>query len=80
MLKIIADIFTGRPNPAWVLTDEQEARTVVRELAQNRTLNQSTGDSYTRLHRYGDITRLHRPPRVPMERRTPARLPQPLRN
>jgi hypothetical protein len=38
MLKITADVFSGRPNPAWVLTDEQEARTVLRELAQNRTL------------------------------------------
>jgi transcriptional regulator with XRE-family HTH domain len=31
-----------------------------------RGLNQSTGDSYTRLHRYGDITRLHGLPSVPM--------------
>jgi len=38
MLKIMADVFSGRPNPAWVLTDEQEARTVLREFAQNRTL------------------------------------------
>jgi len=38
MLKIMADVFSGWPNPAWVLTDEQEARTILRELAQNRTL------------------------------------------
>ena len=38
MLKIMADVFSGRPNPAWVLTDEQEARTILREFAQNRTL------------------------------------------
>ena len=38
MLKIMADVFSGRPNPAWVLTDEPEARTILRELAQNRTL------------------------------------------
>ena len=31
-----------------------------------RSLNQSTGDSYTRLHRYGDITHLHGLPSVPM--------------
>lgn len=38
MLKIMADVFSGRPNPAWVLTDEPAARTIWRELAQNRTL------------------------------------------
>jgi putative tryptophan/tyrosine transport system substrate-binding protein len=35
------------------------------ELSEKR-LNQSTGDSYTRLHRHGDITRLHGLPSVPM--------------
>lgn len=36
MLKVTADMFSGRPNPSWVVTDEQEVRTVLRELTQNR--------------------------------------------
>jgi hypothetical protein len=32
MLKIMADVFSGRPNPAWMLTDKQEVRTILREL------------------------------------------------
>ena len=38
MLQIMADVFLGRPNPVWMLTDAREARTILRELAQNRTL------------------------------------------
>jgi hypothetical protein len=35
MLKVTADIFSGRPNPTWVV-DGQEAQAVLRELALNR--------------------------------------------
>lgn len=34
MLRISADVFSGRPNPSWVLTDESEARATLRALAQ----------------------------------------------
>jgi hypothetical protein len=35
MLKVTADIFSGRPNPTWIV-DGQEAQAVLRELALNR--------------------------------------------
>lgn len=38
MLQITADVFSGRPNPSWILTEEKEARVVLKELAQNRNL------------------------------------------
>lgn len=38
MLRITADVFSGRPNPSWVLTDEKEARATLKELAQNRSI------------------------------------------
>lgn len=31
MLKITADLFSGRPNRSWVVTDDQEARAILRE-------------------------------------------------
>ena len=38
MLQITADVFSGRPNPVWVVTDEQEARATIRELLKDRGL------------------------------------------
>jgi hypothetical protein len=38
MLRITADVYSGRPNPSWILTDEKEARAVLREIAQNRQI------------------------------------------
>src|SRR4051794_19584907 len=38
MLQITADAFAGRPASAWVITDEQEARTTLKELAKERSL------------------------------------------
>jgi hypothetical protein len=38
MLQITADVFSGRPNPSWILSDEKEARTVLRELSLNRRI------------------------------------------
>jgi hypothetical protein len=36
MLQITADVFSGRPNPAWVVSDEGEARAALRELSGDR--------------------------------------------
>jgi hypothetical protein len=38
MLQITADVFSGRPNPAWIITDEREARTTLKELAKEQSL------------------------------------------
>ncbi|MFN8493783.1 MAG: hypothetical protein U0350_39640 [Caldilineaceae bacterium] len=38
MLQITADVFSGRPNPTWTVTDEKEAKAILKELAQNPTL------------------------------------------
>ncbi|MBN1372710.1 MAG: hypothetical protein JW987_12285 [Anaerolineaceae bacterium] len=38
MLLITADIFSGRPNPGWTLTDEKLVKTALREIARNRDL------------------------------------------
>jgi hypothetical protein len=38
MLRITADVFSGRPNPSWLIEDEAEARAALRELARNRDL------------------------------------------
>jgi hypothetical protein len=38
MLQITADMFSGRPNPTWIVADEQEARSVLKELADRRSL------------------------------------------
>lgn len=38
MLRITADIFSGRPAPEWIITDEQEARTMLKEIAKNRSI------------------------------------------
>lgn len=36
MLQITADAFSGRPNPSWIVTDEAEARAMLRELVRDR--------------------------------------------
>ena len=38
MLRITADVFSGRPNPSWILSDEKEARATLKEVAQIRSL------------------------------------------
>lgn len=38
MLRITADVFSGRPDPSWVITDETEARTTLRDLTAERDL------------------------------------------
>ena len=38
MLRITADVFSGRPAPEWIITDEQEARTTLKEIAKNRSI------------------------------------------
>lgn len=38
MLRITADVFSGRPAPEWIITDEQEARTTVKEIAKNGSI------------------------------------------
>ena len=43
MLQITADIFSGRPNPTWVVGDETEARATLRELVRDRSLLTESG-------------------------------------
>ena len=38
MLQVTADIFSGRPNPSWIVSDEKEARAVLTEIARSRDL------------------------------------------
>lgn len=38
MLRITADVFSGRPNPEWIITDEQEVRATLKEIAKNRNV------------------------------------------
>ena len=38
MLRITADVFSGRPAPEWIITDEQEARTTLKEIAKNGSI------------------------------------------
>jgi hypothetical protein len=38
MLRITADIFSGRPAPEWIITDEEEARTMLKEIAKNPSI------------------------------------------
>jgi hypothetical protein len=38
MLQVTADVFSGRPNPIWIIADDKEARAVLKEIAQNRSL------------------------------------------
>ena len=37
MLRVTADIFSGRPNPSWTVTDEAEARATLRDLGREGT-------------------------------------------
>jgi hypothetical protein len=36
-LQITADVYSGRPNPAWIITDEHEANATLKELARERS-------------------------------------------
>jgi hypothetical protein len=38
MLKITADVFSGRPNPVWLVDDENEARAALDALTRERSL------------------------------------------
>ncbi len=38
MLQVTADVFSGRPNPSWTVTNEKEVRAVLKEIARNREL------------------------------------------
>ena len=38
MLRVTADIFSGRPNPVWTVTDEKEVQAVLKEITRNRGL------------------------------------------
>jgi hypothetical protein len=38
MLRVIADIFSGRSNPVWTVTDEKEVQAVLKEVARNREI------------------------------------------
>lgn len=38
MLMITADMFSGRPNPSWILTDDSEICALLKEVSQNREI------------------------------------------
>jgi len=38
MLQVTADVFSGRPNPAWLITDDKEVRAVLGEMSRSRDL------------------------------------------
>ncbi|NOG70425.1 hypothetical protein [Roseicella sp. DB1501] len=38
MLQVTVDVFSGRPNPSWVVADEAEARSLLREFSRERPL------------------------------------------
>ena len=38
MLKITADLYSGRANPEWIISDEQEIRATLREIANNASV------------------------------------------
>lgn len=38
MLQVTADVFSGRSNPTWVVTNEREVRAVLREVTRDRAL------------------------------------------
>lgn len=38
MLHVTADMYSGRPNPSWLATDDKEIRAALRELGKNRSL------------------------------------------
>src|SRR3954469_23419026 len=38
MLRITTDVFSGRPDPSWIITDETEARATLRDLLRDRQL------------------------------------------
>ena len=38
MLRVTADIFSGRPDPSWIVTDEVEARSILRDLQKDGQL------------------------------------------
>lgn len=61
MLKITVDIFSGRPNPTWIVTDEQVARDLLGRVAENPGVASTVGAGYdglglreVRVSRLGD--------------------------
>lgn len=38
MLRVTADIYSGKENPAWMITEEKEVRAILKEIAGNREL------------------------------------------
>jgi hypothetical protein len=38
MLQVTVDIFSGRPNPTWIVADETEARAILKDLVKERGL------------------------------------------
>jgi hypothetical protein len=38
MIEVTVDVFSGRPNPSWIIDNETEAREILKELALNRAV------------------------------------------
>src|SRR5205807_1367739 len=46
MLEITIDVFSGRPNPSWVLPDAQETKDILKEIAREREMVEAIGSGY----------------------------------
>ncbi|MFB2974607.1 hypothetical protein [Microseira sp. BLCC-F43] len=57
MLRVTIDVFSGRPNPSWLL-DENEAKEVLKEIANNRAVVASTESGYQGLGYRGILVEL----------------------
>ncbi|GET36543.1 hypothetical protein [Microseira wollei] len=57
MLRVTIDMFSGRPNPSWLL-DENEAKEVLKEIANNRAVVASTESGYQGLGYRGILVEL----------------------
>lgn len=72
MFRVTVDIFSGRPNPSWIVTDSAESDRVLEVLAEERTLMskpdagfQGLGYRGVHIELFGDdATQLKIPPRV----------------
>jgi hypothetical protein len=49
MLRIEVDIFSGRPNPVWIVTDEQAVKPILDRISEDRALIAKPGTGFTGL-------------------------------
>jgi len=57
MLKITVDIFSGRPNPSWIIDDDR-GKEIIAQIARNREVIAKTSEGYSGLGYRGTIIEL----------------------